>query len=63
MNHSLLLAALFAALVSTSTIARANLLDSMPSTTVVHSDLVTVGSPSLDDQDSGGAFFEAVGRR
>jgi len=49
MKHSLLLAGLFAALVSTGALAQSSPFDPAPSPTVVYGDLVTVGSASMDD--------------
>lgn len=50
MNRFLLLAGLFAALVSTtSAFAQSGPFDQTPSPTVVYGDLVTVGSAPLDD--------------
>lgn len=49
MNHSLLLAGLFAAFLSTSAFAQSNLLDQTPSPTVVYGDLVTVGSAPMGE--------------
>lgn len=60
MNRSLLLAGLFAALLSTSAFAQSNLLDQTPSPTVVYGDLVTVGSAPMGDAQN--RLFETDGR-
>lgn len=60
MNRSLLLAGLFAALLSTGAFAQSNLLDQTPSPTVVYGELVTVGSAPMGDAQN--CLFETDSR-